>query len=270
MNTDFIRLQGGLGNQLFQLAFILGRAIETSQSFVILNPKGPRKFALSFLGIEPNRKYNASIIGDELHIQKVSIFLRYPYFVSKKFEDSFGFQEFKGLRSSSFFHGYFQSFRYFQDIEVPLRNYLLNKLFSKPFQYSDVPTIHIRLGDYITNPQARKVHGIVSSNYIDAGINQFNTDKNSCRIVTDDFSGLEAFFPELYKEIDSQNIFSGGQLSDFRLLAGSKNLIIANSTFSWWAAYLADGKVVAPKQWFINPLPGFESRNFFPQDWTLI
>ena len=269
MSRFFMELKGGLGNQLFQLAFSLARAAQNSSQFVLLMPKSSRVFSLGFLGLELNRYYRAEIVDGEFEIWKSSNLPIYPLNAKRIEEPHFGFSDFTTEGSKELFSGYFQSFKYFENIGDELRKYIRLKLDLLPWEDSEIPTIHVRLGDYVSNPNTRSVHGVISMDYIMRGVTLLGSELKEFRVVTDDIGSLERLFPRIIEEIGLNHIHSGNQLKDFKTLASSKSLIISNSTFSWWAAYLSQGCVVAPSKWFEAPLEGFRSQDFFPTEWSL-
>ena len=89
-------------------------------------------------------------------------------------------------------------------------------------------------------------------------------------IVCENSQDLSHQYPILYKRASkirsSKNLFE-----DFAILSRSSRLVISNSTFSWWAAFLSNADTVAPKQWFA-PGTALESqtKNLYLSKWQLI
>lgn len=127
---------------------------------------------------------------------------------------------------------YVQDYRYFDKYRNELR-----EIFGQNIGHISKVGIHVRRGDYVNN----QFHAdLFKTEYYLKAMAQFpdrqfiviTDDKKWCR---DNFFNLEVY---------------GGdsELGDFNFLASCDGVIMANSSFSWWAAYLSTGKVVAPKE----------------------
>jgi len=147
---------------------------------------------------------------------------------------------------------YVQNPIYFEDYKDDIK-----KLFSDGIGHVDKIAIHIRRGDYVHN-----------SFYVDL-----------CK--TDYYQKAMALFPNEHFIIFSDDIewckkqemfkgcsFSEGhdEVKDLNIMASCKGVIMANSSYSWWGAYLSNGKVVAPKQYYTD---GVE-RTKYPSNWITI
>jgi len=169
--------------------------------------------------------------------------------------------------------GYFQSDKYFTHIEQELRSLLTfnntvqlaaNTLFPKS-QYQTV-SIHIRRGDYVNQEQ---YHPVCSPEYYTEALSQF-TDKNYNFIVfSDDMEYCKEVFGEsenlLY--IDNRDPYI-----DLCLMSMCDHNIIANSSFSWWGAWLnnnKDKKVIAPKQWFGPAYSHYITEDLYCKGWII-
>jgi hypothetical protein len=130
--------------------------------------------------------------------------------------------------------------------------------------------LHVRLGDMATNTTSRNYHGLISREYIKDGLEHFDIEVKSLTLVTEDKQELEREFPGLGKSV-KRCIHSQDALLDFREIIQHKKIIISNSTFSWWAAWLSNTSIVAPKQWFEskilkkNPID-----DLIPENWKLL
>ena len=132
----------------------------------------------------------------------------------------------------------------------------IKKLFGEGIGYLSQVGVHIRRASNPINPAEPKYSenpfyvNLSESDYYDRAMAMFPGEKFV--VYSDD--------PEWCKEKwkDNPNVQvmeKGNEIEDFNLLASSKDLIIANSSFSWWAAYLCPNetkKVIAPKQWFAD------------------
>ncbi len=152
------------------------------------------------------------------------------------------------------------------DIYVQGENYFekykedIKTLFSADIGYEPYVSIHVRRGDYVNNPF---YVDLMETNYYKKAMSLFPEDK--FLVFSDDI--------EWCKE---QAIFKGcifsernDEVTDLNRMASCKHNIIANSSFSWWAAWLnpnTEKKVVAPREWFTDK----EERISLPDTWIKI
>ncbi len=133
-------------------------------------------------------------------------------------------------------------------------------------------SVHVRRGDYISNPKFNAAHGVCTLNYYLASIRYIaeRIQRPHFFIFSDDIEwvklNLKIDFPHQYVDhnhgVESYN--------DMRLMSLCKHNIIANSSFSWWGAWLNasnDKIVVAPSQWFINQK---NTQDILPRDWIVL
>lgn len=149
--------------------------------------------------------------------------------------------------------GFFQSEKYFSP---NVREWFTPKLPS-PKTDDNVGYIHFRGGDYGVWPWT--IYQLPTSYYDDAKLRLKNINPNVQRfvVITDDKEAATIRFPE-------DEVVSGDINSDFMLLYSAKNVIISNSTFSWWAAWLnLNNIVIAPQGWLLY---NSERENFSPAD----
>ena len=117
--------------------------------------------------------------------------------------------------------------------------------------------VHVRRGDYVTHPVYSKTIGFVGKDYIDRALEHFRQEVHSPRFVffSDDPEWCEKHYGSV-GTIHRTAFCENHAHSDFMLLTVFRNVIIANSTFSWWAGKFAEmnncAKVVAPKRWTIS------------------
>lgn len=149
--------------------------------------------------------------------------------------------------------GYFQSEKYF-DID------LVKDLFDIPIedQYRDYTFLHIRRGDYL---KYSNVHPVMSDEYYKKGIELLNPEK--VIILTDDREWAQTH--ELFSQFEISK--SETDLEDLSIMRSCNSGIIANSTFSWWGAWLTGSdRIIAPSTWFANTTP----INIIPNRWIKI
>lgn len=146
---------------------------------------------------------------------------------------------------------YLQDEKYFIDVKEDIK-----KLYGTDLVKSDYISLHIRRGDYINNPF---YVDLTQTDYYDKAIAEFPNDKflvfcadrqEGSNDVQDQeyvMNWLEAKYGDRFQ------LFQGfTEIYDMNAMAGCKAHIMANSSFSWWASYIGDGKVIAPKKWFTD------------------
>ncbi len=133
----------------------------------------------------------------------------------------------------------------------------IKALFREGIAPIDMVAIHVRRGDYVNNPF---YVDLTETSYYDEAMSQFSGEE--FLVFSDDIEWCK-----------KQPIFDGckfaegnSEIEDMNLMAGCKGIIMANSSFSWWAAYLSKAKVIAPIAWYAD---GVE-RTKCPAEWTRI
>jgi hypothetical protein len=157
---------------------------------------------------------------------------------------------------------YFQDPYFFKDHEKMIRTLYSADI---PNQIDKV-AIHIRRGDYVNNPF---YIDLTKTDYYEKAINEF-PDGTEFLIFSDDPVFCESEW-ELYDTTNMEVQWGGNEVEDMNLMASCKAHIIANSSFSWWGAWLCpnypNNKVIAPKKWYSD---GDNSRTILPNHWRRI
>ena len=277
-----VRLNGGLGNQMFQYAAGRAAAIRVSDklkldvsTFEKINTNTPRSYALGVFNIVENFAPPNEILGLT------------PSFFSKKFgfpKKSYLFEKEGSLSSLSnipkdaYLDGYWQSEKYFKDKEDFVRADFTpkNPLSSSALkmqtniQKVNAISVHIRRGDYAQNPITHAYHGTCSPEYYQKAISYIREKiiNPSFFVFSDDIMWVKeniSFENEPTFYVSDYNIHDYEELL---LMSTCKHHIIANSTFSWWGAWLNPSKnkiVIAPQKWSIKNNP----ENIVPSSWLL-
>ena len=287
-----IRLKGGLGNQMFQYAFasILAQKKEValkidSQFFEISNKvEGitKRDFELSVF----NNKYQEVSTKELRAFNKLSFLdklkrkLGLNY--SKKYnENSVLFQEddYK-LNTPVYLNGYFQSYKYYLGYEnfvKDLFNFSVdslddqNKSLLVNINQGNTISIHVRRGDYVSVPSIKNVHGLCDFEYYMSAINLMTSQVVGATLIffSDDSEWVKKTFTHLpHNKIISDYNKGVNSWKDMFLMSKCTHNIIANSSFSWWAAWLnlnPDKKVIAPKKWFTDT--NRNTNDLIPLEW---
>ena len=170
-----------------------------------------------------------------------------------------------GLKDNIYLDGYWQSERYFSAFVATIKADFTFKLplSAKNLQIAsnisnvNAVSLHVRRGDYVSNKKANSIHGVCSLDYYrDAIKSILNHIENPVFFVfSDDIAWVKNNLV-----IEAQSIFidhNTGEESynDMRLMSLCQHHIIANSSFSWWGAWLNTSPnkiVIAPKRWFVQ------------------
>lgn len=156
---------------------------------------------------------------------------------------------------------YLQDPKYFDQHRLKLRG-----MFGQGIEPINQVSIHVRRGANPSNPDEPNYSenpfyvNLYNTDYYERAMEQFPDAE--FLVFSDDVEWCKT--QPLFKDCE----FAGGntEIEDFNLMAGCKGHIIANSSFSWWAAYLSGNKTVAPSEWFTD---GVE-RVGFPPEWIRI
>ena len=266
-----IRLQGGLGNQMFQYAF--GRALSLRNNSDLyldvsaLNPKKNRGYSLDNFLL--NAKFATppilkSAITPHFALKKklwkaLKIPFKYAptHIVEKRFSYS---AEIAETKTSAYFDGYWQTEKYFADCPDIIRGdfaFRNESELQKHPQYgeicgSDSVALHIRRGDYVKNPKYRKLLYVCTLEYYKRAIAYLRERHSGLKffIASDDHKWVAENF-DLSAEF--RLIESKSAIEDFFLMSRCRHNIISNSSFSWWSAWLNGNPqktVIAPDAWF--------------------
>jgi hypothetical protein len=237
---------------------------------MLIPPTHGRPSSIQELGLRPFVWYQLDFLNDEINLTEIDSKCK-TVFSKKLRERSFTYQELNLPRTCTRISGYFQSYKYFSRIEVTLRNWLISRLKITPgVRPIDQIGLHVRLGDMANDAKTRDYHGIITDTYVEKALTLLDREIADLRLVTDSITDMARELPRLY---DKQPIILTGErpIDDFRILCEFRNLIISNSSFSWWAAWLSDAETVAPSAWFT---PHILSKNpisdLIPSNWTTL
>jgi hypothetical protein len=176
--------------------------------------------------------------------------------------------------------GYWQSEKYFKDAEPVLRSQLRFVPPPAPgirewipqLQRGEAVAIHVRRGDYVTSRVNRYVHGILPIEYYRAAVTELAQRASRPRffVFSDDPGWCEAHLrlPYTFTVIRGS---PGGSHEHLRLMSLCRHYIIANSSFSWWGAWLGSappGIVIAPCRWFRGA--SVDTPDLVPAHWIRI
>ena len=286
-------LKGGLGNQMFQYAAGLSLSIErdtlhkletehfTNDSF---KKETKRKFELDSFNISSDFASEQEILSVKYPyplLSKLIVlvnsyllahnYITYPLSINRNSKDIY-------------LDGYFQREKYFikhRDLikrEFSLKEELIDKKF-KDIENLIIDSrdksvsIHIRRGDYITNIHANKHHGVLDDSYY---INAIKLLKDRLKdiqlfIFSDDIEWVKSNLKFLDKGTTFVSEYGFNSAQEITLMSKCQNNVIANSSFSWWGAWLNENKnkiVIAPNKWLRNG-DGIH-KDIVPEGWIRI
>jgi len=287
-----VKLIGGLGNQMFQYA--MARRIAYVHNVPLkLDITGfndykcdtPRTYELKHLNIIEDFASKTEI--DKFKTKKgfAGLILRCKEKLSPYYKRAY-IRE-KSLRfdpnmlqisKNAYLEGYWTTEKYFDDICDLIRREFtvkhkadsINEQLAQTIRGCEAVSLHIRRGDYVSNPQANQFHGLCPLEYYYKGIEILGTKIENPHFFV--FSDDPKWAKEnLNIEFPVNFVTHNGaekNYEDLRLMCFCKHNIIANSTFSWWGAWLNKnpGKIViAPKKWFNNE--DIDTRDVIPESW---
>lgn len=274
---DVIRFMGGLGNQMFQYALLKalenrGRDVVASLGFYSLHPE-LRQYEIEevFCNTRMNTEIDEKFLpayrrwcsdrDKQNKISKEKKDLSNCYFWKETEEQYGNYQEGVFETNECVFTGYWQSYKYFVDIRNLLVHdfafkegedklkYIINKIKSG----NNYVSIHIRRGDYLNSPEV--YGGICNIQYYNLAIKYImEVEDNPIFVfVSDDIAWVKQNFVNLKAiYVDPNDFDRYKSWYDMKIMTVCKYNIIANSTFSWWGAWLNqrdDKLVIAPKKW---------------------
>lgn len=184
-------------------------------------------------------------------------------------------------RGNIYLEGYWQSEKYFFEIrDILLREFTFkyeqdakNKKISEQIQKAESVSLHIRRGDYVHNVLTNQVHGLCSFGYYSEAVNHIIKNRPNCHfyIFSDDPSWVRENFKIDYPVTVIEHNDASANFEDLRLMSLCRHNIIANSSFSWWGAWLntyAQKIVVSPEKWFNDP--SLDAKDIIPEGWLKI
>ncbi len=249
-------LKGGLGNMLFQIASAYAISVENNDTLIIDEKKSHK-------------------VHNNIDFYKKNIFRKLTYekcYNENTYNEKYFHYNKINYQKNILIDGYFQSEKYFSNHKKDILNlfsidensnlYINNKYGS--ILNDETCSIHIRRGDYLNLPN---YHPICEKEYYIKAIDKFKSNTKFL-IFSDDINWCKNNL------IGNNFIFIENEFDyiDIWLMSLCKNNIIANSTFSWWGAWLnknENKKIISPKKWF-GPLINHNTKDLIPNTWITI
>jgi Glycosyl transferase family 11 len=264
---------GGLGNQLFQFA-AARRLAHVRESELVLDLGWFRHEGKQFAVRRAYELGNFALSARTTTISPRAVAAhergKRPRFspaqleVIRQHENDFGVDE-RVLNASddALLIGYWQSEAYFADVTTALRHELrFTRAVAAPYarfqQVIDDPAavaVHFRRGDYVANPQTYAFHGVLGREYYRRALVHVEDRVPNPVFVafSDDPDWVER---EFVSDFDLKVVRGGDAFQELHLMSRCSHHVIANSSFSWWGAWLGEREesvVVAPLRWFADP-----------------
>jgi hypothetical protein len=275
------KLVGGLGNQMFQYACGYSVAkknntnlsLDTSWYIEKNSVVWTMTYELDRLNISYKKILNKyPLVNNKNHF--INGFRKHylPYIEkSMVFDDSIF-----SAGSNIVLDGYWQSEKYFIDYKTELQNEFtpINQIendYLKQINDALSVSLHVRRGDYANHKQTNNFHGLMSLEYYNSAISLMQSrlgDRITIFIFSDD---IEWCKQNIKTTANTIYVTGNDGLTDMQLMAACQNNIIANSSFSWWGAWLNRNPnkiVVAPDKWFNDPKPN--TKDIIPRSWERI
>lgn len=270
---NIIKLKGGLGNQMFQYAFAKSM-VEKGLEIYLDDRDGNKLKAYFNVDIPSAALSDVKRLGDTSYDVRHRI--RRKIFGIKKsvyIDKEYGFQNEVYSLDNKYFEGYWQSEKYFVEIKEEISQVFQMKNHMTLYQQEvldkiescEAVGVHIRRGDYL---QLDEMYGnICTPGYYKQAMDSFAGLPDIKFFI---FSNDYEFCKERYNYNNVYVVKSEDDLlasnMDMYLMSRCKHNIIANSSFSWWGAWLnsnASKIVIAPKKWNNKR----ENRDIWCKDW---
>lgn len=271
-NSIVARLKGGIGNQLFQYATARALAIETGRTLLIDRgwydrKSRPRSYRLGEFQIAQNTvsysKTQLQLIKLKSPLARIGIQSN-PVMIGEP--KNLSYRAFNNcLPPAVLLEGYWQSYKYFNDHkqtivqDLQLADSVDQSSLTKPSD--NTVAVHIRRGDYITTSAAH----VVTEKYVKNAMTEFGNNYDFL-FFSDDLAWCNDTFRGDNIDFSQQP----SDLMDLMQMSLCTHNIIANSSFSWWSAWLNQNpnkRVIAPAPWTAG---GKTHADILPSDWETL
>lgn len=263
----YCNLKGGLGNMLFQIAAANAMAIKKNTFCSFPNFKEHLKF------LDQDKVYNSNLN----HANEYASFLLLkndsPTVPCNMYSYPFEYIKFLPVESEFAIDGFFQTEKYFKDerneiLQIIKPSEEIENVLNTKYSFinvSNCTSLHVRRGDYL---KFSNNHPTQEIEYYYNALEKIS-DTEMIVVFSDDIEWCKDTFK-------LRNIFFVENEKDYIelfLMSKCKNNIIANSSFSWWGAWLNNNPskiVVGPKKWFGSNLSHMNTNDIIPQSWIKI
>jgi hypothetical protein len=260
--TLHLNSTGGLGNQLFQIAALLeaGDRLQVDKHM---------RFKSSGKTL---RTFDSSDLLKSLGISLCTLRCKFEFHRNIYIQNEGDFQEFNSISDHTFMSGYFQNSDYNRNSRTKILNAIASNYKSCCENDQDISTvaIHLRIGDYALNKTNFKFHGVLSEKYYENAIELVEkTSKiENIYIFSDTPDQAQAKIENITSRINPRISVKFGacknnnSICEMFRLGSFDNLVMSNSSFSWWAAALKiRNSTIGPTRWYrddklqsVNPM----------------
>jgi hypothetical protein len=254
-----VKIQGGLGNQLFQWAYGYSLSKDHEVYFDISFYSSAENIG----GLVDKRNFELNnILNTPINLLTHEILEKIKYKNITIVNDNYLYNDISFDKNEIYFlNGYWQSEKFF----IKYREDILKSIKLPEFNDCDFKnscSLHIRRGDYLN---LSKKHPILAVNYYEKALEILNPSGNIF-IFSDDIEWCKKNI------IRSNSIFVDGNsnIEDLAQMSNCKDNIIANSSFSWWGAWLnrnPNKRIICPNNWYCN---NTEDKDLIPEIWNRI
>lgn len=287
--TIIVNMKGGLGNQMFQYACGRALSLRTGNNDLRLNTAGLKRandvgdiyrpFSLAYFNIKAEIAKESDALAIANPYGHISRLWRYAL---AKYIYNFYVHFVPGVmhkRGQVYLDGYFQSEQYFKDYEHIIREDFTLKESSRHVDVwreklsgeKDSVSLHVRRGDYAGH---QTLGGICTEAYYARALERISEKVENSRIYV--FSDDIAWVKENIPLPENTEYVSSPEMSDYEelvIMSLCRHHIIANSSFSWWGAWLGtyeDTVVIAPNTWVRGRGSEKQNRDTVPASWIRV
>lgn len=290
-----VKLYGGLGNQLFQyaagLAIAVRNRVKLKLDITAFEVCKLRKYSLMHFNIMEDFASASEIhdvrypfgrkISNLMYKMPESVFPRkYRRYVCE--QNTFKYDAMiSKIKTPVYIDGYWQAEGYFHEITDQIRSHFIiktlsnsiNEAIASRIKQTESVSLHVRRGDYISNPDFNRVHGCCSLDYYQRAIEIIKSHllNPTFFLFSDDLAWVKKNIKTDSETFIMDQNDPSHDYEDLRLMCLCKHHIIANSTFSWWGAWLSQFLkkiVIAPICWINDQ--SVDTRELIPHEWTRI
>jgi len=296
-----LKLKGGIGNQLFQYAAAKQIAINNNVELIVDTISGfkndpfGRKYFLNNFSISSKitgDKFSKNIYNRNRYYRRLYVYfqnilpLKFRFYLIESAKNDFDINlKNISLIRDVYLEGYFQSHLYFDSISEILKEELLfigeldseSKHILDEINNSESVSIHFRSFNIGKENDTSLINGNCSLDYYENAI-KYILDKIKrpvFYIFSDDLEWAKKLINLISIKINYKFVIYNNTLDhsidDFILMSSCKCNIIANSTFSWWAAWINKNPnkiIISPSNWFVSKK--VLNTNIYPENWVII
>lgn len=285
-NSVVVRLLGGLGNQLFQYAAGRYLADQKGVSLILDERYVARKHCVSGLLIG-KFLVRMDYLPNSLAVKFSDLKLKFSRAIRRQMRPSFSAYheteftydpQLSDQKVGTMLVGFWQSEKYFPGHDILRQDLVLKAPLPLPaldlvkrMKQSNSVAIHVRRGDYLSDPKTLAKHGVCSEGYYHQALKLIRQKLVNPQffVFSDDAAWVKTNFDVADAVFVSDFGFAAEQ--DLMLISKCKHQIIANSSFSWWGAWLndhAEKVVIAPTPWFDDRQ--FPDNDLIPPSWNKV